>query len=87
MIKTQKEIPLITRDDIINPDRLEILLTTIKQYAEELALKAQSTQEEVRGDAPRSEDIEEGEIIPSLESGTYKMYRKISGAIKSVTMT
>ena len=57
----------------------------MKLVVEDIILKAQQTQMEVRSSVPDTNSIDEGESVPSVESGTYKLYRKISGSVKSVT--
>ena len=85
MIISDINIPIDV--DVNNPDDLKSFLIAMKQSIESIALKGQQTQEQVRSDAPDATEIQEGELVPSLETGTYKLYRMIEGAIKSVTMT
>ena len=85
MIKTSVEIPLITADDIQDPEKLEILMNTIKQYCEELARKAKSYQMTERDGAPSTDDIEEGEDVG--DGTNNKEYTKIVGSVYSKALT
>lgn len=83
MLKINWQIP--SDVDINDPIAVHNFLMDIKMVLEEIILKAQQTQMEVRSGAPSSSDIEEGEAIPSVEGATYKIYRKINGNVKSIT--
>jgi len=85
MIKTSWQIPSFV--DINDPKAVQQFLMDMKMVVEEIIEKAQQTQMEVRSNSPDVNSIEEGEAVPSVESGTYKLYRKISGSVKSVTYT
>jgi len=83
MIKPSTEIPIISKDDISNPEKLEHLLNTIKMYCEELARKSQSMQEEIRTTAPRVNEIEEGEYVRVTIGANHHIYTKKNGVIKN----
>ena len=85
MLKLNWQLPNYV--DTSNPQALQMFLNDLRMVIEDIILKAQQTQMEVRSSTPDTNSIEEGEVVPSVESGTYKIYRKINGQVKSVTMT
>lgn len=84
-IKMINAIPLITLDDIKDPERLEQILTAFKLYCEELATKAKAYQSTVRSDAPSVNELDEGQDVGD-DTGN-KEYIKLSGAIYSKALT
>jgi len=83
MIKIDLEIPYITRDDIVDAERLEALLNTFKMYIEELARKAKSVQIDIYNSNPTVNDIEEGEDARTLT----REYTKVNGVLKYKSLT
>ena len=68
-------------------------INTLKRAIEKIAREAQSTQnpggqeDQVYVDtAPGVDDIKEGQFVPYLNAGVYKVYTKLDGVIKSWTL-
>lgn len=84
MIKMSTSIP-----DVINTDEqsLRDILTAMKLYCEELARKAQSSQEEIRNGVPAVTDVEEGEFVRYINGATIRIYTKQDGVIRYFALT
>ena len=87
MIKLSIEIPTFSEEDMKDPLRLLQIITTLKQYCEELASKATSQQENIRTTAPAVTELDEGEIVAYETGGVRRLYTKLNGSIRYTTLT
>ena len=78
-IKPSTQIPFDVNVD--NKMELHAFLIALKQYTEEIARKASSSQIEVRNDAPSANDLEEGEQVRATVGGLNYIYTKKDGVI------
>ncbi len=87
MIKTSIEIPVFSKEDLQDADKLFSILTTFKQYCEELARLAQSIQMEVRTTVPSASEMEEGEQVRVTSGGNNYIYTKKDGVVRYWQLT
>lgn len=87
MIKPSVQLPVFSEEDVKDPARLVSILTTFRQYCEDLASKAASTQSNVRDTNPGNTDIDEFEFVPYYDGTNYRVITKIGGARRYIDTT
>ena len=87
MIKLSIEIPTFGEEEMKDSAKLLQIITTLKQYCDELASKATSQQENPRTTAPTITELDEGEIVAYENGGDRRLYTKLNGSIRYASLT